>query len=73
MSIQDIGLHTRDFSKLKCFSCRLGHIAKYCRKRNANDNMSFITTKQSITTKNNEDHISGSIGVSKLANEAEMI
>ena len=64
----------RDLSMSKCFSCgRLGHIAKYCRRRNASDNKSIIRTKQPITTKTNEDHRSGSIGVSKLANEAEML
>jgi len=64
----------RDFSKSKCFSCgRLGHIAKYCRKGNASGNKSFVITKQPITTKNNEDHRNASIGISKLANEAEML
>ena len=60
-------------SKTKCFSCgSLGHIDKYCRKRKANGIKGQIRTKQTNTTRNNEDQRSGSIGVSKFANEAGM-
>jgi hypothetical protein len=60
-------------SKTKCFSCGiLGHVAKYCRKSNASGTKSFVRTKQHSTTKINEDHRSGSIYVSRLANEAVM-
>ena len=62
-----------DLSKTKCFSCgSLGHIAKYCRKRNTSGIKGQMRTMKSSTTKNNEDQRSGSIGVSKLANEAGM-
>jgi predicted aspartyl protease len=63
----------KDLSKTKCFSCGiLGHVAKYCRKSNASGTKSFVRTKQHSTTKINEDHRSGSIYVSMLANEAVM-
>ena len=64
----------KDLSKTKCFSCgSLGHIARYCKKSKAlSDIKGQIRTTQINTTKNNEDQRSGSIGVSRLANEAGM-
>ena len=60
-------------SKTKCFSCgSLGHIARYCRKRKANGISGQMRNKQDNRTRNNEDQ-SGSIGVSKIANEAGML
>ena len=62
----------KDLSKTKCLSCgSLGHIARYCRKRKANGINGQMRNKQPSTTRNNGDQ-SGSIGVSKLANEAGM-
>jgi hypothetical protein len=63
----------KDLSKTKCFSCgSLGHIARYCKKSKASGIKGQIRTMQTNTTKNNEDQRSGSIGVSRLANEAGM-
>jgi predicted aspartyl protease len=53
-------------------SCVSRHIAKYCRKRKASGIKGEMRTKQTNTTRNNEDQRSGSIGVSKFANEAGM-
>ena len=66
-------LTNKKICQRQCFSCgSLVHILKYCRESNASGTNSFIRTKQPSTTKTNEDHRSGSIGVSKLANEAGM-
>ena len=63
----------KDLSKTKCFSCgSLGHIAKYCKKGNVRGIKGQIRTTQTNKTRDNEEQRSGSIGVSKLANEAGM-